>query len=467
MDNRHEETRKMNQFVTGAVLLAGALVVNTGTAQDVIRHSQSGNRQYQTLAPQVVSDGLDTLNAQVALMQDTVEHLLQVQAYQAISISTGALQITGESIMEDLIVMDAASVGGNLTVTGDLQVTGTTSGITAAMVGLSNADNTSDADKPVSTATQAALALKAPLASPAFTGTVTGITATMVGLGNADNTSDADKPVSTAAQAALDLKASLASPAFTGTVTGITATMVGLGNVDNTSDVDKPVSTAAQTALDLKAPLASPAFTGTVTGITAGMVGLSNADNTSDADKPVSTATQTALDLKAPLASPAFTGTVTGISAAMVGLGNADNTSDADKPVSTATQTALDLKAPLASPTFTGTPSLPTGTTAVTQSASDNSTKLATTEYVDAAIAGAGSATQDILQEFTVAADGETTFQLSQLPASTTVVRMYRNGILLSATCYAVTSTDVVYDETFNGNAEMKTGDRIQFYYAY
>lgn len=42
-------------------------------------------------------------------------------------------------------------------------------------------------------------------------------------------------------------------------------------------------------------------------------------------------------------------------------------------------------KADLASPTFTGTPVLPTGTTGVTQSAGDNSTKLATTAYVDAA----------------------------------------------------------------------------------
>lgn len=40
-------------------------------------------------------------------------------------------------------------------------------------VGLSNVDNTSDANKPVSTATQTALNLKAPLASPTFTGTVT------------------------------------------------------------------------------------------------------------------------------------------------------------------------------------------------------------------------------------------------------------------------------------------------------
>lgn len=48
---------------------------------------------------------------------------------------------------------------------------------------------------------------------------------------------------------------------------------------------------------------------------------------------------------------------------------------------------AVSGLAPLASPTFTGTPSLPTGTTGVTQSASDNSTKLATTAYVDQGLA--------------------------------------------------------------------------------
>jgi hypothetical protein len=107
-------------------------------------------------------------------------------------------------------------------------------------------------------------ALLAPLASPTFTGTVNGITAAMVGLGNVTNTSDASKPVSTAQQTALDLKAPLASPTFTGTVAGITKAMVGLGSVDNTSDASKPVSTAQQTALALKAPLASPTFSGTV-----------------------------------------------------------------------------------------------------------------------------------------------------------------------------------------------------------
>lgn len=43
---------------------------------------------------------------------------------------------------------------------------------------------------------------------------------------------------------------------------------------------------------------------------------------------------------------------------------------------------AVATKADLISPTFTGTPALPTGTTGVTQSASDDSTKLATTAFV-------------------------------------------------------------------------------------
>lgn len=44
--------------------------------------------------------------------------------------------------------------------------------------------------------------------------------------------------------------------------------------------------------------------------------------------------------------------------------------------------TAISTKADLASPTFTGTPVLPTATTGVTQSTSDDSTKLATTAFV-------------------------------------------------------------------------------------
>jgi len=49
--------------------------------------------------------------------------------------------------------------------------------------------------------------------------------------------------------------------------------------------------------------------------------------------------------------------------------------------------TAIATKADLASPTLTGTPTLPTGTIATTQSAGNNTTALATTAFVQAAIA--------------------------------------------------------------------------------
>ena len=52
-----------------------------------------------------------------------------------------------------------------------------------------------------------------------------GITAAMVGLNNVDNTTDLLKPISTATQTALDLKANIASPTFTGTPTLPTGTI--------------------------------------------------------------------------------------------------------------------------------------------------------------------------------------------------------------------------------------------------
>jgi hypothetical protein len=76
---------------------------------------------------------------------------------------------------------------------------------------------------------------KAPIANPTFTGTVAGITKTMVGLANVDNTSDANKPVSTATQTALDLKAPKAAPTFTGTLTAADVTISGNLTVSGTT----------------------------------------------------------------------------------------------------------------------------------------------------------------------------------------------------------------------------------------
>lgn len=83
------------------------------------------------------------------------------------------------------------------------------------------------------------------------------VTKTQVGLGNVDNTSDVSKPVSTAQQTALDLKAPLANPTFTGTVSGVTKSMVGLGNIDNTSDATKNSAVAVLTNKDFDGGTAS------------------------------------------------------------------------------------------------------------------------------------------------------------------------------------------------------------------
>ena len=63
-------------------------------------------------------------------------------------------------------------------------------------------------------------------------------------------------------------------------------------------------------------------------------------------------------------------------------------------------QTALDLKANIASQTFTGTPTLPTGTIATTQSPGNNTTALATTAFVTAAVPAFATVT-DVINNLT------------------------------------------------------------------
>ena len=111
-------------------------------------------------------------------------------------------------------------------------------------------------------------------------------------------------------------------------------------------------------------------------------------------------------------------------------------------------------KADLASPTFTGTPNLPTGTVAVTQSASDNSTKVATTAYVDTSIAASGN----------VSLSTATVFSTANAPTSWT-------DLDLSATIG--TATRIVMLRVNNENsgtnityAFRPNGDTRDYYYA-
>jgi hypothetical protein len=72
------------------------------------------------------------------------------------------------------------------------------------------------------------------LTSPVIN-TPTGITKSDVGLANVDNTTDANKPVSTATQTALDLKANLSGPTFTGTISAASLTLSGDLTVNGTT----------------------------------------------------------------------------------------------------------------------------------------------------------------------------------------------------------------------------------------
>lgn len=225
------------------------------------------------------------------------------------------------------VVLNATDVGA--APTNHTQTISTITGLTDALAGKASTgdlDNTFGIATSAQDTANAANALASTAVQPAALATLVPNTRTVagkplssnvsldkvdVGLSNVDNTSDSNKPVSTTQQAALDAKVptsrTVAGKPLSADVT-LAKGDVGLGNVDNTSDANKPVSTATTTQLNLKAPLASPAFTGTPTGITKTHVGLANVDNTSDANKPVSTAQASAIAAKVGSPNSTITG---------------------------------------------------------------------------------------------------------------------------------------------------------------
>lgn len=89
------------------------------------------------------------------------------------SLTTGILKQTVSAGVSTFTIITDNSTNWNTAYTHSQIATGNPHGTTKADLGLGSVDNTADTAKPVSTAQQTALNLKANLASPTFTGNVT------------------------------------------------------------------------------------------------------------------------------------------------------------------------------------------------------------------------------------------------------------------------------------------------------
>ncbi len=247
------------------------------------------------------------------------------------------MKFIGESRLTQILTRIKQVIDGNMdtvdgALSGKVDKTTTVNGhalssnvtVSKSDVGLGNVDNTSDLNKPISTATQTALNEKANISNTytksevdalvsavfRYKGTkatyaeILAITTKAVGdvwFCGADSSEYAwNGEEWEALGAVIDLSAYLTSLSVAGltldsTHTTITsAQLLSALGVYTSSQVDTALSGKVNTTTKVNGHALSSDVT-----VTKGDVGLGNVDNTSDANKPVSTATQTALNSKA------------------------------------------------------------------------------------------------------------------------------------------------------------------------
>ena len=220
----------------------------------------------------------------------------------------------------------------------------------------------------------------APFASPAFTGTPTAPTATA-------GTSTTQLATTAFVAAAV----TAGTPAASETVQGIVELATAAETTTGTDTTRAVHPAGLKVELDKKSNLASPTFTGTPVAPTA----TAGTNTTQLATTAFVTAAITAI----PAASETVSGRVELATAAETTAGT-DNIR-AVHPAGLKVE--LDKKANLASPTFTGTPAAPTAT------AGTNTTQVATTAFVTAAITAIPAASETVRGRVELATAAETT----------------------------------------------------------
>ena len=174
--------------------------------------------------------------------------------------------------------------------------------VTKEQVGLDQVDNTSDADKPISSAQRDEFNAIQGILDEHINNTSNPhqVTKAQVGLGYVENYPMDSTPSPSSSNYVSSGGVYTEIDRVEGLINGhvydssnphnVTKEQVGLGSVDNTSDIDKPVSSAQQTAIDgVQSNLDDHEMdTNNPHNVTKEQLGLGNVDNTSDMDKPVS-----------------------------------------------------------------------------------------------------------------------------------------------------------------------------------